>query len=57
MTIKVNQKGEINLKDLQFYVDISKAKFYSFREKEGTVVLKLYDKNRRLIKPYAKKES
>lgn len=43
--------GFVPLELLKDLVDISKVLYYSVKEKDGSFYLKLYDKQKRLIKP------
>lgn len=51
MILTINKDGFLKIEDFKYFVDISKVMFYSFTEKsDGSLLLKFYDKNRKLIK-------
>lgn len=55
-SIVVRRGGWIHLTDLSDFVDIDKVVSYSIKlNKDKTATLKLYDKNKKLVKPYVKK--
>lgn len=56
-TIKTDENGSFSLEDLIDLVDINKVKYYTVKhnKKENCITLKLYDKNKKLIRPYVKK--
>lgn len=56
MTITLKD-GFVPLELLKDLVDISKVLYYSVKEKDGSFYLKLYDKQKRLIKPHAKEKA
>jgi hypothetical protein len=51
INIKVHPGGILFLEDFKKFLDISKVVFYSMKDNKGTVVLKFYDKNKKLIRP------
>ena len=53
--IRLNEQGKFPLSSVSGFVDILKVKYYSIKNnKDGTLTLKLYDKNRKLVKPNVK---
>ena len=48
--------GFVPLESLKDIIDIRKVQWYSVKEENGSFYLKLYNKQKRLIKPYAHKE-
>jgi hypothetical protein len=54
LTIK---DGFVPLESLKEVIDISKVQWYSLKEKDGCLHLKFYNKQKRLIKPYAKEKA
>ena len=52
-TIKTDENGLILLKDLEDMVDMAKVKYYRVvQNKDSTITLKLYDKKKKLVKPF-----
>ena len=52
MIITVTKEGYVLLKDLKPLLDIRKVVYYSFKKnKDGTLTLKFYDENNKLIRP------
>lgn len=56
MTISIPSSGLIDLNHFDIFLDISKVHWYALKEKDGILVLKFYDKQKRIIKLYANKE-
>lgn len=55
-TIKVDKDGILDLYCFSDFIDITKVKFYTFKtNKDLSLIVKFYDKNRKLIKPYEQK--
>ena len=50
MIITIPESGFVPIEYFKDFLDISKILFYSLEEKDGTLVLKFYDKNRKLLK-------
>jgi len=50
MTITVPASGFIDIEYFKNFLDISKVSWYSLKEKEDVIILKFYDKNKKLIK-------
>lgn len=48
MTITIPENGAIDIESFKKLLDISKVEWYSLEEKNGTIVLKFYDKNRKV---------
>jgi hypothetical protein len=55
--IVILKDGFVPLESLKDIIDISKVQWYSVEEKDGSFYLKLYNKQKRLIKPYAKEKA
>lgn len=54
-TIKVNEDGVIYLENLRMFVDIDRVVYYNIKHKKnGNLVIKLYDKKKKLVRPYVK---
>ena len=53
MTITIPENGEIDIESFKKLLDISKVEWYSLEEKDGVIILKFYDKNRKVLKFYA----
>jgi hypothetical protein len=48
--------GFLNLDDLKDIVDVNRVVYYTVKHrKDSTLVLKLYDKKKKLVKPYRNK--
>jgi hypothetical protein len=56
MTITISKEGFVSLKKFETLLDISRVKFYTLKEKDGSIHLKFFDKNRKVIKPYGKEK-
>ena len=55
-TIKLDSKGRFSLKDIEDLIDTTKIEFYAVKlKKDKTIVLKFYDKKRKLVKPNVQK--
>lgn len=54
LSLHISADGYIDLESLQKFIDIRKVEFYSVREKNGRLILKFYDKKRKIIKPSKK---
>lgn len=54
MIVTINKNGFVPLESLKDIIDISKVIYYSVEEVNGSFYLKLYNKQKRLIKPYDK---
>lgn len=55
-TINVDKDGYVTLSDFSPYMDVSKVTYYLVKiKKNGTIKLKFYDKNKKLVKPYGTK--
>ena len=57
MKVNVPRDGFIPLSKFEKLIDISKAMYYYLSEEEGVLTLKLYDKGKKLIKPYEENQS
>ncbi len=56
MIVKCDRYGRIALSHFLELIDIRKIKKYSIRQnKDKTITIKFYDKQDKLVKPYAKK--
>lgn len=55
-TITVGKDGVILLKEFKEFIDIKKVKYYEFKKRRNSkiLVLKFYDKNKKLLKPNTK---
>ena len=53
MTLTIPKSGIISLNKFKKLLDISKVEWYSLEEKNGVIILKFYDKNRKVLKFYA----
>ena len=52
--VKLDKDGLLTLQSLAGLIDITKAESYNTKtKKDGTIIVKLYDKKGKLIKPYA----
>lgn len=55
-TVKVDDYGRIDLEVFRCFVDIDKVEFYQLKlNKDKSLILKLYDKKKKLVKPNVKK--
>jgi hypothetical protein len=53
MRITVDKDGTIPLWHFADLIDTDKVVYYKFKaRKDGTLTIKFYDRNKRLIKPY-----
>lgn len=53
--VKTDSQGKIHLYDFVNFLDVHSVKFYCVKpNKDGTISIKFYDKNRKLVKPYVK---
>jgi hypothetical protein len=50
VSAKVESDGKISLDNFKSFLDITRVALYSCKEQNGRIILKFYDKNRRLIK-------
>jgi hypothetical protein len=57
MIVTVPESGFVDIKLFQKILDISKIVYYTLKHRDGCLVLKFYDKNKRLIKPFPEKKS
>jgi hypothetical protein len=55
--INITDEGFVSLEAFKDFLDISKVSYYDLKVTDGILVLKFYDKNRRLIRPYKENEN
>ena len=56
ITVHDYRKGFVHIEEFRDIVDIDKVVFNSIRaKKDGTVLLKFYDKKKKVVKPYESK--
>ena len=56
-TITLKENGFVNIEDFRGFLDVDKVKFYKLKHNEdGTIIIRFYDKKRRLVKPYGKRK-
>ena len=54
--ITVQEDGFVDLEEFKNVIDTSKVVFYSIKlKKDNTLLLKFYDKKKKLVKPYGSK--
>lgn len=54
--VKVSDGGAVNLQDFKDFVDVGRVVYYSLKhKKDGKLIVKFYDKKRRLVRPYEQK--
>ncbi len=54
VVINVSREGYVSLTDFSRFLDTSKVCYYSVKvnKKKGTMVIRFYDNQRKLVKPY-----
>ena len=52
MILTVPSTGFVPIEEFKDLLDISKVVYYSIEDSDGTLTLKFYDKNEKLVKPY-----
>ena len=51
MILKIGKDGFVALDHFNIFLDITRVEYYDLKEsKDGTLILKFYDKNEKLIK-------
>lgn len=51
--IKTDKKGRFNLEDFRDVIDVDNIEYCSYTpNKNGTLIIKFYDKNKKIVKPY-----
>lgn len=54
--IKVDSDGAVNLEEFKDWLDINRVVYYNLKhKKDGKLIIKFYDKKRKLIKLYGQK--
>jgi hypothetical protein len=55
-TINVDKDGYVSIWDFSPWIDVTKVTYYKLKlTKNGKIIVKFYDKKKRLVRPYANK--